>query len=148
MPAVHNAGWKPGWKPAPPYPKMVDRKWGRIVFISSESAIQIPVEMIHYGMTKTAMLAVSRGLAESVAGTGVTVNAVLPGPTLSEGVVTFVEDLARKEKKSVKEVEHEFFKTMRPTSLLQRFATPEEVANLVAYVASPLSSATTGRSIV
>lgn len=128
-------------------PRMVEKNWGRIVFISSESGIQIPVEMIHYGMTKTAMLAISRGLAESVAGTGVTVNAVLPGPTRSEGAATFLEDFARKEKKTVEQVEQEFFEKLRPTSLLKRFATTEEVANLVAYVASPLSSATTGAAL-
>jgi NAD(P)-dependent dehydrogenase (short-subunit alcohol dehydrogenase family) len=128
-------------------PRMVEKKWGRILFISSESGIQIPVEMIHYGVTKTAMLAVSRGLAESVAGTGVTVNAILPGPTKSEGAVSFLKDLAQKEKKSMHEIEDEFFKTLRPTSLIKRFATPEEVANLVVYVASPLSSATTGAAL-
>ena len=118
--------------------------WGRIIFISSESAIQIPAEMIHYGMTKTAQLAVSRGLAEAVAGTGITVNTVLPGPTKSRGVEDFVATLAKAEGKSFEEFEKEFFKTVRPTSLIKRFATPEEVASLVAYIASPLASATTG----
>jgi len=128
-------------------PSMKDRNWGRIVFISSESALQIPAEMIHYGMTKTAQLAISRGLAEYVAGTGITVNSVLPGPTKSRGVGDFVEELAKKEGKSFEEFEEEFFKKMRPTSLIKRFATPEEVASLVAYIVSPLASATTGAAL-
>jgi NAD(P)-dependent dehydrogenase (short-subunit alcohol dehydrogenase family) len=126
---------------------MKKRKWGRIQFISSESAVQIPAEMIHYGMTKTAQLAVSRGLAESLAGTGVTVNAVLPGPTASEGVGTFVAQLAKASAKSAQEVEKDFFTTMRPSSLLKRFATPEEVANLCVYLASEQASATTGSAL-
>jgi NAD(P)-dependent dehydrogenase (short-subunit alcohol dehydrogenase family) len=126
-------------------PGMKDRGWGRIVFISSESAIQIPVEMIHYGMTKTAQLAVSRGLAEVCAGTGVTVNAVLPGPTHSAGVDEFVAQLSGG--KPFAEFEKEFFTTVRPTSLLKRFATTEEVASLVAYICSPLASATTGAAL-
>jgi NAD(P)-dependent dehydrogenase (short-subunit alcohol dehydrogenase family) len=125
-------------------PSMKRANWGRIIFISSESAIQIPAEMIHYGMTKTAQLAVSRGLAEAVAGTGITVNSILPGPTKSRGVEDFVATLAKAEGKSFEEFEKEFFKTVRPTSLIKRFATPEEVASLVAYIASPLASATTG----
>ncbi|HZZ91404.1 MAG TPA: SDR family oxidoreductase [Usitatibacter sp.] len=128
-------------------PRMRQRNWGRIVFISSESAVQIPAEMIHYGTTKTAQLAVSRGLAESLAGTGITVNCVLPGPTLSRGVGEFVESLGRAQGKSREDVEREFFRTMRPTSLIKRFATPEEVASMVAYVASPLASATTGAAL-
>ena len=128
-------------------PAMRRANWGRIIFISSESGVQIPAEMIHYGMTKTAQLAVSRGLAEAVAGTGITVNSVLPGPTRSRGVGDFVDALAKTEGRSVEEVETEFFQTMRPTSLIKRFATPEEVASLVAYVASPLASATTGASL-
>ncbi|TKB28602.1 SDR family NAD(P)-dependent oxidoreductase [Desulfopila sp. IMCC35006] len=128
-------------------PGMKKRNWGRIVFISSESGIQIPAEMIHYGMTKTALLAVSRGLAEYVSGTQITVNAVLPGPTTSRGVNDFVEDLARKEGKTFAEFEKEFFVKVRPTSLLKRFTTPDEIASLVAYVASPLSSATTGTAL-
>jgi NAD(P)-dependent dehydrogenase (short-subunit alcohol dehydrogenase family) len=126
---------------------MKKRNWGRIIFISSESGVQIPSEMIHYGMTKTAQLAVSRGLAESVAGTGITVNCVLPGPTKSRGVGDFVEALAKKEGKTFGEFEKEFFQKVRPTSLIKRFATPEEVASLIAYVASPLSSATTGAAL-
>lgn len=126
-------------------PGMKQRNWGRIIFISSESGIQIPAEMIHYGMTKTAQLAVSRGLAETCAGTGVTVNAVLPGPTRSDGVDEFVKQLSGG--KPFAEFEREFFKSIRPTSLIKRFATTEEVANLVVYVASPLSSATNGAAL-
>jgi NAD(P)-dependent dehydrogenase (short-subunit alcohol dehydrogenase family) len=128
-------------------PRMRRLDWGRIIFISSESAIHIPAEGIHYGMTKTAQLAVSRGLAEAVAGTGITVNSVLPGPTRSRGLGDFVEALAREAGKSFAEFEADFFQKMRPTSLIKRFATPEEVASLVAYVASPLASATTGAAL-
>jgi NAD(P)-dependent dehydrogenase (short-subunit alcohol dehydrogenase family) len=128
-------------------PAMKRANWGRIVFISSESGVQIPVEMIHYGMTKTAQLAVSRGLAESVAGTGITVNSILPGPTRSRGVEGFVEALAKRDGKSFGDVEKEFFRKARPTSLIRRFATPEEVATLVTYIASPLASATTGAAL-
>ena len=128
-------------------PGMKKRNWGRIIFISSESAVQIPAEMIHYGMTKTAQLAVSRGLAEAVAGTGITVNSVLPGPTRSRGVGDFVEALAKTEGKSFAEYEKTFFTDVRPTSLLKRFAMPDEVASMVAYVASPLASATTGAAL-
>ena len=128
-------------------PAMRRADWGRIIFISSESALQIPVEMIHYGMTKTAQIAVARGLAEAVAGTGITVNSVLPGPTRSRGVEDFVEALAAGEGKTFAAFETEFFERVRPTSLIKRFATPEEVASLVAYVASPLASATTGAAL-
>ncbi|MGD1275717.1 MAG: SDR family NAD(P)-dependent oxidoreductase [Tepidisphaeraceae bacterium] len=128
-------------------PKMRAKNWGRIVFISSESAVQIPVEMIHYGLTKTAQLALSRGLAETTAATGVTVNAVLPGPTASEGVGAFVADMARRRGVSPEQIETEFFNSVRPSSLLKRFATVEEVAHLVAYVCSPLASATNGASL-
>jgi NAD(P)-dependent dehydrogenase (short-subunit alcohol dehydrogenase family) len=128
-------------------PGMLNRNWGRIIFISSESGVQIPAEMIHYGVTKTMQLALSRGLAETTKGTGVTVNSVLPGPTRSEGVDEFVKKLAQGGNKSTADVESEFFKTGRPSSLLQRFATVEEVANMVAYVASPLSSATNGAAL-
>jgi NAD(P)-dependent dehydrogenase (short-subunit alcohol dehydrogenase family) len=126
-------------------PGMKQRNWGRIVFISSESAIQIPAEMIHYGMTKTAQLAVSRGMAETCAGTAVTVNAVLPGPTRSAGVDEFVAKLSGG--RAFAEFEKEFFESVRPTSLLKRFATPDEVASLVAYVCSPLASATNGAAL-
>jgi len=128
-------------------PDMKRANWGRIIFISSESAIQIPTEMVHYGMTKTAQIAVARGLAESVAGTGITVNSVLPGPTKSRGVGDFVQDMAQQSNKSFEQVEAEFFDHVRPTSLIKRFGTPQEVASLVAYVASPLASATTGAAL-
>jgi NAD(P)-dependent dehydrogenase (short-subunit alcohol dehydrogenase family) len=126
---------------------MRSRHWGRIVFVSSESGLQIPGEMIHYGMTKTAQLAVSRGLAETLAGTGVTVNSVLPGPTASEGVGAFVAQLAAARGVDVATVEREFFATARPSSLLQRFATPDEVASMIAYACSALASATTGAAL-
>ena len=121
--------------------------WGRIIFISSESGVQIPAEMIHYGVTKTAQIAVARGLAESLAGTGITVNSILPGPTRSRGVNDFVDALAKAEGQSFAEFEKTFFAQVRPTSLIKRFATPEEVAALVTYVASPLASATTGAAL-
>jgi NAD(P)-dependent dehydrogenase (short-subunit alcohol dehydrogenase family) len=126
-------------------PGMKQRNWGRIVFISSESAIQIPTEMIHYGMTKTAQLAVSRGLAETCAGTRVTVNAVLPGPTRSAGVDEFVAQLSGGQ--PFEAFEREFFTSVRPSSLLKRFASTDEVASLVAYVCSPLASATNGAAL-
>ena len=128
-------------------PAMLERNWGRIVFISSESGLQIPTEMMHYGMTKTAQLAVARGLAETVAGSGVTVNSVLPGPTSSEGVSDFVADLAKAQGKDIPTIEKEFFRNTRPTSLIKRFATVEEVAALVAYVCSQKASATTGAAL-
>jgi len=128
-------------------PAMKRANWGRIIFISSESGVQIPAEMIHYGMTKTAQLAVARGLAEAVAGTGITVNSILPGPTKSRGVGDFVDALAKAEGKSFSEFEQEFFAQVRPTSLIKRFAAPEEVASLVTYIASPLASATTGAAL-
>ncbi len=128
-------------------PAMRRANWGRILFISSESGVQIPAEMIHYGATKTAQLAVSRGLAEAVAGTGITVNSILPGPTRSRGVEDFVEALAKADGKSFGEFEKEFFEKVRPTSLIKRFASPEEVASLVTYIASPLASATTGAAL-
>jgi NAD(P)-dependent dehydrogenase (short-subunit alcohol dehydrogenase family) len=126
-------------------PGMKKHNWGRIVFISSESGIQIPAEMVHYGMTKTAQLAVSRGIAEGCAGTGVTCNAVLPGPTRSDGVDEFVNKLSGG--KPFAEFEKEFFKSIRPSSLLKRFETTEEVANLVVYTCSPLASATNGAAL-
>lgn len=128
-------------------PVMLNHKWGRIIFISSESAVQIPKEMIHYGVTKTMQIALARGLAETTIGTNVTVNSVLPGPTRSEGVDGFVKNMAKEQGKSAADVEKDFFTHVRPSSLIQRFATNEEVANLVAYVASPLSSATNGAAL-
>jgi NAD(P)-dependent dehydrogenase (short-subunit alcohol dehydrogenase family) len=126
---------------------MLKRNWGRIVFISSESALNIPKEMIHYGVTKTAQLAVSRGLAEMTRGTAVTVNSVLPGPTMSEGVETFDKDLAKQNGQSVEEAASQFVKQFRPTSLLQRFAGVEEIANMVVYVSSKEASATNGAAL-
>jgi NAD(P)-dependent dehydrogenase (short-subunit alcohol dehydrogenase family) len=126
---------------------MKQRGWGRVVFVSSESGVQIPSEMIHYGMTKTAQLAIARGVAETTAGTGVTVNSVLPGPTESEGVSTFVSDLAKQQGIDRSQFEAEFFRSARPTSLLKRFATPDEVANMIVYVCSALSSATNGAAL-
>lgn len=128
------------------FPLMLAKNRGRILFISSESALQIPAEMIHYGTTKTAQLGVARGLAELTKGTGVTVNSVLPGPTASEGVEEFIKKLSA-EGKTKEEAEHDFFQHARPSSLLQRFITPDEVANLVAYLASPLAAATNGASV-
>lgn len=124
---------------------MKQENWGRIIFISSESAIQIPVEMIHYGTTKTAQLAVSRGLAEACAGTGVTVNAILPGPTLTEGVEEFVTQLSNGQ--PFEAFEKEFVTNIRPSSLIKRFATADEVASLVTFVCSPLASAITGAAL-
>jgi NAD(P)-dependent dehydrogenase (short-subunit alcohol dehydrogenase family) len=128
-------------------PQMKKKGWGRIVFISSESAVQIPVEMIHYGFTKTAQLAISRGLAESTVGSGVTVNSVLPGPTASEGVSDFVAKLASQANQSAPEFEKFFFEKVRPSSLLKRFETAEEVANMVVYICSPLAAATNGAAL-
>jgi NAD(P)-dependent dehydrogenase (short-subunit alcohol dehydrogenase family) len=128
-------------------PKMKAAGWGRIIFISSESAVNIPAEMIHYGVTKTMQVALARGLAETTAGTGVTVNSVLAGPTKSEGVDKFVADIAKSKNISPAEVEKEFFQSVRPGSLLKRFATTDEVAAMVAYLASPLSSATNGAAL-
>lgn len=128
-------------------PGMRQKNWGRIVFISSESAVNIPVEMIHYGVTKTAQVALARGLAETTAGSGVTVNSILAGPTRSEGVESFVQGLATSQGVDPSEVEKEFFQKTRASSLLQRFATPDEVAALVAFVCSPLSSTTNGAAL-
>ncbi|MBR1213371.1 SDR family oxidoreductase [Bradyrhizobium sp. JYMT SZCCT0180] len=128
-------------------PGMLTRNWGRIVFISSESGLNIPKEMIHYGMTKTAQLAVARGLAELTRGTAVTVNSVLPGPTMSEGVETFVRDLAKQNGQSVEEAASSFVKQHRPTSLLQRFASVQEIANMAVYVSSKEASATNGAAL-
>jgi len=128
-------------------PGMFKQNWGRIIFISSESGIFIPDEMIHYGMTKSAQISVSRGLAELTKGTNVTVNAVLPGPTRSRGVTDFIDDLSKQENITFEEMEERFFKHFRPTSLIQRFATTDEVAGMVAYLVSPLASATNGAAI-
>jgi NAD(P)-dependent dehydrogenase (short-subunit alcohol dehydrogenase family) len=128
-------------------PVMKQQNWGRVIFISSESGVQIPQEMIHYGMTKAAQIAIARGLAEQVAGTSITVNSVLPGPTSSRGVETFVTDLAAKEGQSIAAFEKDFFENVRPTSLIKRFATTEEVASMVCYLSSPLASATTGAAV-
>jgi NAD(P)-dependent dehydrogenase (short-subunit alcohol dehydrogenase family) len=129
------------------FPLMLRKNWGRVLFISSESAVQIPEEMIHYGTTKTSQLSVARGLAELTKETNVTVNAVLPGPTASEGVQEFINNMAKHQNKSNEQVEKEFFQTARPTSIIKRFATTTEVANMVVYLASPLASATNGAAL-
>lgn len=126
---------------------MRQRNWGRIVFVSSESGLQIPVEMIHYGVTKTAQIAVARGLAESLAGTNVTVNSVLPGPTASEGVVGFVASLAASSRRSTAQIEKDFFQKVRPSSVLQRFEDPAEIGAFIAFVCSTRASATTGAAL-
>ena len=128
-------------------PGMLKKNWGRIIFVSSESAQQIPAEMVHYGMTKTAQVAVARGIGESVAGTGVTVNSVLAGPTSSEGVGSFLQDMAKRQGKSSAELEKEFFNSARPSSLLRRFASPEEVAAIVAFVAGTTSTLVNGAPV-
>jgi NAD(P)-dependent dehydrogenase (short-subunit alcohol dehydrogenase family) len=128
-------------------PLMLKQDWGRIIFISSESALNIPAEMIHYGVTKTAQLALSRGLAETTVGSHVTVNTVLPGPTRSEGVEDFIQGLSKDQNISIEQVEKEFFTKTRPSSLIQRFASTSEVAALVAFVASPLASAINGAAL-
>ncbi len=128
-------------------PGMKKRNWGRIVFISSESAVHIPSEMVHYGMSKTAQLAVARGIAEGCAGTGVTVNSVLAGPTASEGVTEFIGKLADEQEMTTAQFEKEFFKSMRPTSLIKRFLKPDEVAAVVAFICSPEASAVTGAAL-
>ena len=124
---------------------MREKNWGRIVFVSSESAVQIPAEMIHYGMTKTAQISVARGIAETIAGTGITVNSVLPGPTASEGVEKFIAQMGGNATPA--DFEAEFFRTIRPTSLLKRFATVDEVASMIVYLCSPLASATNGAAL-
>lgn len=129
------------------FPKMLDKNWGRIIFITSESAVFTPEEMIHYGTTKTALHAVSRGLSELTKGTGVTVNTVMPGPTASEGVVDFIKQIATEKGISAERAEEEFFKSVRPTSLIQRFSDVAEIANMVTYISSPLASSTNGSSL-
>lgn len=126
---------------------MKAKNWGRIVFISSESAINIPVEMIHYGMTKSAQLAVARGLAETTVGTNVTVNSVLPGPTASEGVTGFLDQMATSGDTTKEQVEKNFFETTRPSSLLKRFSDPKEIGDFVAFVCSPLASSVNGAAL-
>jgi NAD(P)-dependent dehydrogenase (short-subunit alcohol dehydrogenase family) len=128
-------------------PEMMARTWGRVVFISSESALNIPPDMIHYGFTKTAVLGIARGLAKRAAGTGVTVNAVLPGPTLSDGVKAMLKETAEKTGKSIEQAAVDFVKANRPSSIIQRAARPEEVANMVIYAVSPQASATTGAAL-
>jgi len=128
-------------------PQMKARNWGRIIFISSESGVCPPAEMVHYGMTKSAQLSVSRGLAETCAGTGVTVNAVLPGPTRTEGVMDFFEPMAKANNQTIDEAGRQFVASARPTSILKRFIEPNEIATTVAYLCSPLSSATTGAAV-
>jgi NAD(P)-dependent dehydrogenase (short-subunit alcohol dehydrogenase family) len=128
-------------------PGMRERDWGRVIFVSSESGLQIPLEMVHYGVTKTAQIALARGIAESVAGSGITVNSVLPGPTKSEGVGTFVRQLAEQQNFTEAEMEQRFFKEARPTSLLQRFLTSDEVANLIVYLCTPAASGTNGSAL-
>ena len=129
------------------FPRMKARGWGRVVFVSSESAVQIPAEMIHYGVTKTAQVALARGMAETTVGTGVTVNSVLVGPTRSEGVGTFVERLARERGVSAAEQERDFFHDARPTSLLKRFITVDEAASMIVYVCTPAAAATNGSAL-
>jgi NAD(P)-dependent dehydrogenase (short-subunit alcohol dehydrogenase family) len=128
-------------------PGMLKKNWGRVIFVSSESGSQIPREMIHYGMTKSAQIAVARGFAEETKGTAVTVNSLLPGPTKSEGVYTFMEQMAKSEGKDLAAVEKEFFKSARPSQLLQRFSTVEEVAAMATFLASPLASSTNGAAV-
>ncbi len=129
------------------FPKMLVKNWGRIIFITSESAVNIPDEMIHYGVTKTALHGVSRGLAELTKGSAVTVNTVMPGPTASEGLVKFIKQLSDAQGITPAKAEENFFKTVRPSSLIQRFEDVAEIANLVAYISSPLSSGTNGSSL-
>lgn len=127
--------------------KMKEKGWGRVIFISSESGVQIPAEMIHYGMTKSAQIAIARGMAETTVGTKVTVNSVLPGPTASEGVSTFVERLAAEQNISTEQMEKDFFATARPSSLLKRFIEPKEIGDVVAFLCSPLASAINGSAV-
>jgi NAD(P)-dependent dehydrogenase (short-subunit alcohol dehydrogenase family) len=128
-------------------PAMLERNWGRVVFLSSESGLNIPSEMIHYGFTKTAVLAIARGLAKRTAGTGVTVNSVLPGPTFSEGVEVMLKNTAENSGQSIEQAAQAFVEATRPSSIIRRMATPEEVANMVVYAASPQASATTGAAL-
>jgi NAD(P)-dependent dehydrogenase (short-subunit alcohol dehydrogenase family) len=129
------------------FPKMLEKNWGRVVFISSETGVSTASEMVHYGMTKTAQIAISRGMAELTKGTGVTVNSVLPGPTRSRGINGFIQDMADAGNITFNEAESNFFRDIRPSSLLQRFASVDEVADTIAYYVSPLASATNGAAI-
>lgn len=128
-------------------PRMIAKNWGRVIFISSESAINIPVEMVHYGMTKAAQLAIARGMAETTAGTAVTVNSVLPGPTASEGLSRFIERSSSEQNIGKEEAEKQFFETARPTSLLKRFSETKEIGDFVAFVCSPLASSINGAAL-
>ena len=128
-------------------PGMKTHDWGRIVFISSEAGVRIPVEMIHYGVSKAAQIAVARGIAETTTGTGITVNSVLAGPTRSEGVEAFIHQMVTSRGVSESQVVDEFFKTVRPTSIIKRFILPREVAALVTYLCSPLAAATNGAAV-
>ncbi len=128
-------------------PAMLKKGWGRLIFITSESGLQIPKEMIHYGVTKTAQIALARGLAELTKGTNVTSNSIIVGPTLTEGVQDFVKDIAQKRNLSIEQVKEQFFQDMRPASLLKRFIEPKEIANLIVYIASEASSATNGAAL-
>lgn len=128
-------------------PLMLKKNWGRVIFTSSESGINIPTEMIHYGFTKSAQLSISRGLAKLTKGTNVTVNSILPGPTRSRGVEDFIDDMAKNQNTNPDQIEKDFFKNARPDSIIQRFASTDEVANLFVYVASPLSAATNGAAL-
>ncbi|MCF6405058.1 SDR family NAD(P)-dependent oxidoreductase [Chitinophaga filiformis] len=128
-------------------PKMLERKWGRVIFISSESGINVPENMIHYGMTKTAMISVSRGLSQLTKNTGVTVNTIIGGPTYSEGVAGAVEQLSAAQGRNVEDVKADLIMALNPTSLLQRFIEPEEIAHLAVYLSSPLSLATNGAAL-
>ncbi|WP_324172156.1 SDR family oxidoreductase [Sulfurimonas sp.] len=128
-------------------PKMLEQNWGRILFISSESALQIPKEMIHYGMTKTAQISVARGIAELTKGTQVTSNSIIVGPSTSEGVAQFMQDLAKQENKTFQEIEKFFFDEVRPTSLIQRFSSVDEIANMIVYISSQNASATNGATL-
>lgn len=128
-------------------PKMKEKNWGRIVFISSESGVSTPAEMIHYGVTKTAQLAVSRGLAETTQGTKITVNSVLPGPTATTGVNEFLNQVAKAKGITPEQAETDFFKEVRPSSLIKRFATPDEVAALVAFLSSERAAAINGAAL-
>ncbi|KGM30534.1 SDR family NAD(P)-dependent oxidoreductase [Inquilinus limosus] len=145
---IHDVNVMSGVRLSRAYMKgMLARNWGRVVFISSESGVNIPIEMIHYGVTKTAQIALARGLAKLTRGTGVTVNSVLPGPTMTDGVREFLREMAAESGKSIEETAGDFVRTHRPTSIIGRMAAPEEIANMVVYVASPQAAATNGAAL-